>query len=377
MITVTEIRKKAERLFPEVLKAALAEEPFFPRSIRADKSLSQDFAQMSKEIAAVMAHSKERKGYGYSVHYQSRKTRQHGYQDIPSDIVFESLADYLKFLQKENEYEAFLEEARKIEVNIPQLHYWMISNPLGVVANTGNWDGLLKVCDWFLNRFEANTYYIRELPIAVHTKFIEENRGVIRSLLETLIPEKLDLSETLFEKRLRLKYSLPIIRYRSGPNVLQEIMYTDISVPLDQFVGTPLCCKAVFVIENLMNFLTFPLGGDDIVIWGKGFAIESLKEVSWLSEKHIFCWSDLDAQGFQMLSQLRSYFPKTASFLMDNKTLELFKEFAVTGTTCNIDFLEKLSADEHLLFEFLARDNLRLEQERIPQWYVIKSIEEL
>lgn len=377
MISVAEIRKKAEKLYPEVLKAALTGEAFFPRSIRADKRTSLDFTQMSQEIAALMAQSKDRKGYGYAVHYQSVKTRRHGYQDLPSDIVFECLGDYLKFLRKEKEYALFLENSARIEAQNPCLRDWLTQNVLSVVVNAGIWEDLLKVCNWFMHHFEANTYYIRELPIAVHTKFIEENKLILKNLLEMLIPEKLDLTEASFEKRFRLKFPQPVIRYRSGRNVTQEMGYRDVAVPLDQFAETPLNCRGVFVVENLMNFLTFPLGDDDIAVWGKGFAIENLKEVGWLTPKPLFCWFDLDAQGFQMLSQLRGYFPQSASFLMNIQTLELFMAFAVRGTPSQVEVLSNLSPAEHQLFELLKKDTLRLEQERIPQWYVVEKVREM
>lgn len=370
MISIADIRKKAERLYPEVLTCGLRGETPFPKSIRADKSLSPDFGQMSSEIALIMAHSKDRKGWGYRVLSKTVKTRQHGLQDIPSDVVFESLEDYLRFLGREQEYAQFLSQAAAIRQQLPQLEEWLQSNPTAVIAHLGDWEGLLKVCDWFLHRFEADRYYIRELPIAVHTKFIENNKGILRRLLDFLIPEKADGSTPTFEQRFRLKWAQPLLRYRLLDPHLEAQGYTDISVPLDQFAGQPLACRSVVVVENLMNFLTFPPLPEAIVLWGKGFAIEQLKEVDWLKDKSILYWSDLDAQGFQMLAQLRAYFPQTQSFLMDRQTLEQFREYAVVGTPCSSLRLENLSASEQEVFALLLAENLRLEQERIPQSYL-------
>lgn len=370
MITVTEIKKKAERLYPEALKSALTEEPYFPKAIRADKGLSKDFVRMSKEIAEIMAGSKDRKGFGYIVQSKPTKTRLHGIQDLPYAIEFESLMDYLKFIGREKEYKLFVESCLLIKTQIPQLNDWLIRNPLAVIRNFNKWEELLKVCDWFLHHFEEDKYYIRELPIAVHTKFIEDNRGVLRSLLDELVPDRLDPEESEFEKRFRLKYPQPIIRYRLLDNVSEEERYTDNAVPLNQFISIPLSCKTIFIVENQMNFLTFPKVENSISIWGKGFALESLKKVSWFSGKDIFYWSDLDSQGFQMLSQLRSYFPQTKAFLMDKEVLDSFSEFVVKGTPCKVQSLNNLTSEEHQLFEYLAGNNIRLEQERIPQMYV-------
>ncbi len=47
--------------------------------------------------------------------------------------------------------------------------------------------------------------YIRELPVEVHTKFIEENKGVLKNLLDYLLPEGMvHTGETDFEKRFGL-----------------------------------------------------------------------------------------------------------------------------------------------------------------------------
>lgn len=83
MITVTEIRKKADRVFPAVLTAALKGEPFFPLTLRSDKSLSKNFVEMSKEIAQVMAGSKDRKGFGYTVISETTRHRLHGTRISP------------------------------------------------------------------------------------------------------------------------------------------------------------------------------------------------------------------------------------------------------------------------------------------------------
>lgn len=116
---------------------------------------------------------------------------------------------------------------------------------------------------------------------------------------------------------------------------------------------------------------------NSIAIWGKGFAVEGLKQATWLTDKEIYYWSDLDAQGFQMLSQLRSYFAQTKSFLMDKNLLERFREFVVKGTTAKIEKLDNLSEDESVVLNSIRSQNIRLEQERIPQSVVVQEVDKL
>lgn len=376
MITVAEIKKKADRMYPQFLKAKLLGDQFFPKVLRSDKSISADFVAMSKELSELISGSKDRKGFGYVVQSRPVKTRGHGVQDIPESIVFEDQENYLQFIGKVKEFEIFIEKSTLIKNTVPQLVSWMERNPISVINNLHQWDELLKVCDWFLNHFEPNRFYIRELPIAIHTKFIEDNKAILKNLLDELIPEKLNGNESVFEKRFHLKYVQPEIRFRYlRPS--EATAHSDISVPLDEFSAHPVTCKRVFIVENKMNFLTFPEIPESLAIWGKGFAIESLKNAAWLNDKEIYYWSDLDAQGFQMLSQLRSYFRQTKSFLMDGNLLERFGEFVVQGTPSKIENLENLSESESLVFNSIKSQSLRLEQERIPQWFIIQKVNKL
>jgi hypothetical protein len=377
MISLEEIKKKAARIYPQFLKSIVLGESFFPYVLRSDKNLSVDFVEMSKEISSLISGSKDRQGFGYHVSSRPVKTRNHGFQDIPELISFEQQEDYLKFIAKEREFGQFLENVNTIRDTIPELHAWISEHPLAVVNNNGKWLDLLKVCKWFMDNFEPAKYYIRELPISVHTKFVEDNKGVLREILDHLVPGKINIEEFEFEKRFQLKYVQPLVRFRSLDVTSFNAFYDDISVPLSEFAKTSPKCNRVFIVENKMNFLTFPQVTDSIVIWGKGFAIETLRDAFWLKDKEIFYWSDLDIQGFQMLSRLRSYFPQTQAFLMDGAFLEVLEDFIVAGTPAPVTSLFNLSQSEQSVFLRLKEQNWRLEQERIPQARVIEETKRL
>lgn len=375
MITVGEIRRKSASIYSELLKDYIKDATSFPKVIRSDKSLSRDFPEMSQEIAQIMAESKDRKGFGYLVKSEPVKTRLHGIQNIPKAIVFDTLVDLLKFIGKTKEYEIFVEQSKFVLGEYPQLKEYLSKKPELIVTNFGKWDDLIKVCNWFYYHYESDRYYIRELPISVHSKFIEENKSTIQTLLDVLISEKTIRDETNFEKRFRLRYAEPTIRFRLlDPNLLKGSGYSDISVPLSQFANHIIDCRTIIVVENLMNFLTFPQVEKGIAIWGKGFAVDSLKLINWFADKKILYWSDLDVQGFQMLSQIRSYYQNVQSFLMSMETLNSYKEFWVKGTPSNIEDLPFLDDDERIVFHFLKEHNIRLEQERISQHRVIENI---
>ncbi|MBR2262038.1 MAG: DUF2399 domain-containing protein [Paludibacteraceae bacterium] len=95
--------------------------------------------------------------------------------------------------------------------------------------------------------------------------------------------------------------------------------------------------------------------------------------MKWLNNKHIYYWGDIDAQGFEILSQVRTYFPATQSFMMDKETFERFNEND-KGTKSNVATELNLSKEELELYDYLKDNDLRLEQEKIPFEYVIKNI---
>src|ERR1041385_5587560 len=141
MITSEEIKRKAKRIYSEVLNCALLNQNYFPKTIRANKVLSNNFAEMSKEISAVMSNSKDRKGFGYKVVSRRVRTRNHGLQDIPEAIVFETQEDYLKFTGKVKEFDAFISNTNKIQTLVPELSNWLLKNTQSIIANAHQWDG--------------------------------------------------------------------------------------------------------------------------------------------------------------------------------------------------------------------------------------------
>ena len=85
MITCDQIRKKAERLYPKVVRAWLeGDSSFFPRTLPSPKSLDND--DISSSIRAVQQlrnGSKETLGYGFTVEWTSRRSRRFGQNDFP------------------------------------------------------------------------------------------------------------------------------------------------------------------------------------------------------------------------------------------------------------------------------------------------------
>jgi len=375
MITPTEIRKKAENKYLTYLRSVVEELTFEPVIIIGNKKPNDDTAQFGKELTELIAYSKEKKGYGYSIEYRKVKTRKHGEQDIPVSIGFMTERDYLKFIGKEQETVNFRRDVERILSAFPELYEWVCRFPDKILSNHKVWGDLLKICTYFKNNPNPQLY-IRELPVQVDTKFIERNKGIIKDLLDIIIAESVNTGESRFESRFNLRYDEPLVRFRVLDKNLSQALFSnvdDLSVPISQFQKVEIPVEAVYIVENKMNMLTFPPIHKSIVVWGHGFGVDILKDVTWLKSKKIFYWGDLDAHGFQILSEIRMHFPQVKSFLMDRATFDLFYEDAV-GTETNVEKELCLTQEEKTMFEYVKENKFRLEQEKIPQEYVISKI---
>lgn len=390
MITPEDIKIKADNWYKEFLIAAIRGESFFPKDVRFGKikhsDILENISRVDSELQNLRRESKEYKGYGYTIEFVRRNDRSISYQQFPNRIRFDTEQDYLKYIHKEKEFLVFKQAVCQITERVPRLYDWLLQNPLEVIKNIGKWDGLLKVCEYFV-KDPCPGRYVRELPIGVHTKFIEENKAVIKYLLDYLIEDYVNKEEKDFEKRFGLKYNEPLIRLRILDEDISKRYFsglTDISIPQNDINNMNIDHDRVFIIENktsfsnIFNFLTLPLMRRTIAIFGNGFQLVLLKDAKWLKEKQIIYWGDIDPHGFQILSQMRSYYPQTRSLMMDFETFNVFQEFVVQGSETNVSHLDNLTPDEDMLFKhLLSSKQNRLEQERINQTFALMKIETL
>jgi hypothetical protein len=306
--------------------------------------------------------------------FQQVKTKFLGTQDLPTSIYFDTEKDFLKFLGKEKEVELFKINVEKIIKSFPELKEWVTNKPTKVIANESEWESILKVCQYFKQNPNPNLY-IRELPINVHTKFIERNQSVIKELLDVLITEHINYNENQFEKRFNLKYAEPQIRFKILDKEISQNFFSgidDIAIPASQFEELNLPIERVIVFENKTSFytvLTLPKMTKAVALFGSGFSVSNLKNVYWFENKELLYWGDIDVQGFEILSQFRNYFPQAQSVLMDKLTFEKFFE-QDKGTPTNISTKLNLTEEEQQLYDILKTNNWRLEQEKIPFEYV-------
>ncbi len=381
MISSNEIHKKATNQYFRFIETWFKKTSFFPLDIPANKQAIGNFANLQNEINDLLKNSKQNKNFGYNIELNQVNTKKYGIQSLPSRIWFETQIDFLKFIDKQNEFEKLQKNIEIIESRILQLTNWSINSYKKVIKYQDVWNEILLVCKYFLENPKPNLY-IRELPITLETKFVENHKPIISELLEILIPEYINSNESLFEKRFNLKYAEPLVRFLILDEEIASQFFNglkDISIPTKDFTSLQLPVKRCIIIENkttIYPFLTLPPLKNTIAIYGGGYNVATQKNINWLNETDILYWGDIDAQGFEILSQVRTFYRHTKSILMDIETLSTFNNYAVEGTLSNIKATLNLTQTEYKVYNQIKAMNIRLEQEKIHFEFVNKLIKE-
>ena len=380
MINPSQIKQKAARKYQQFLRSVIDKQNFFPLEFPVGK-IPQEYIPLRDEVTCLIDESKSNLGYGYTVELKTKNTRHYGEQSIPTKISIETESDYLKLIKKQAEFTKFQASIELICLSVPQLEEWMLNNPQKVIEYADRWRDLLKVCRYFQSNPRPNLY-IRELPIEVHTKFIEDNKSIIRSLLEAILAVEViqpvdKQKKHNFEQKFSLKYEEPLVRFRILDKQLREKHYfpfSDLTVTLSEFEQIKWGKHCCFITENKMNFLTLPNLQNSFAIWGGGYRTQILKSVIWLADCPIFYSGDIDADGFKILDQFRGYFPQTVSVMMNEDTFNTFKNFAVDVDQSEPENLSNLTTEEYALYSYVCHEGKRLEQEHISQDFAIQHL---
>ncbi len=174
-----------------------------------------------------------------------------------------------------------------------------------------------------------------------------------------------------FNQRYGLRSDPPLVRFRLLDPELTIRGLDDLSLPPEQFASLKVPLQRVFLTENRTNGLAFPECPGSLVVFGLGYGLESLAQVTWLGDVQVHYWGDLDTHGFGILNRLRGILPDARSFLMDRRTLDAHR--ALWGQEpADKRYRGKparLTRPERALFDDLRLNRLgervRLEQERI------------
>jgi len=376
MITPQGLLAKSDKIFFKIAGAALKEENPFPLFIPSDKKIKDTgFNNLHGAIVPLYNHSKEAKGKGYTVAWKT-KNIQGSQQKIPGKIYYETLEDYLFFTRREKDFLKIKEAFQLIATSFPLNASWAKEQPAFLLTYAAIMPDLLKVVRYFFDHDPPHALYLRELPIQVHTKFIEDNAKPLKKMLDTILPvEKINFEEKDFSGRYKIKRPNIYTQVRVLDDTLKSTLgFNELALTIDDASLLTWQPDKVFIIENGACFRSFPKVKNSVAIFGEGFKSRVSKHIPWLAKCELYCWFDMDAAGFEMLHMVRQYYNHARSFLMDEATYDDFSAFSVYSAYRKIE-LSLLNPDEQKMYYFLQKENRRLEQERISNAYVQRRLD--
>ena len=381
MITPQNIEKKALRHYKAFLTAVLTRTHFFPLSIKGNKGkANQPMDVLFPALKRLLEGAKNKKGYGYTVTLKAVQTRHAGEISMPDEIYFENVEDYVKFIEKEQEFLAFRKVAMKSQKLLPAILPWMQENPLKVIKHLVDWETILKIGQYFLDN-PLPKLYARALPLDIPTIFIENNTAILTEVLNAILPQTaINHQENIFEKRFGLLYAEPVIRMRALEEaIFKDWSVNDVSLPLSAWQKQLPKVKTIFICTDLLNFLRFPNHPESLIIYGESSTLNILKELDWLSKKVIYLWGDITIKSFQTLSELRQSFPQIQPFLMDKITFSKHQKMANSIAKNELAIIPALTPNEQdfLLFLNNLEGGNSLLQQHISQVYLKKQLKQL
>jgi len=340
-----------------------------------NKALRDEFNSIRRWIAEVQ------KLTGFRIVYKTLRHRVIGENTIPSEAWVDTLESAIALLNKHQQlaqFECLVTETRE---RTPELINWVKRYPLKALALTEIWSRLLDCVVWRKHHPHPDIY-LRQVSLpGIDSKFIEQNRSVLAALLDLALPPEQIKAEATgvkqFECRFGFRSKPEKIRFRLLDTRLALLPGTDADISLTtndfrslhQKSAFASQLKRVFITENEINFLAFPPQNNSMVIFGAGYGFDALAEATWLTQKEIFYWGDIDTHGFIILDQLRSKFAHVQSILMNESTLMAHQEFWGQELKPEYRELHQLTDDEQNLYQALLAnkhaEHLRLEQERI------------
>ncbi|MBO6655881.1 MAG: hypothetical protein JJ934_03255 [Pseudomonadales bacterium] len=208
---------------------------------------------------------------------------------------------------------------------------------------------------------------LRAVPLAgTDTKFVENNEKVITELMDTRFEGKVSqLGLKAFIGCTPSQHHWLLVADLDG----NQFPFEQIRIRDSELTISALPTSNILIVENEQCLYLLPKLKNTIAVLGSGNNLNWLK-ASWLDDRAVGYWGDIDTWGLTLLSAARTYRPKLDALLM---TIDIYKEhqerFAVCEETTagNTPPQQLTRSEQELYAHLLEQERGRLEQERIPK----------
>jgi hypothetical protein len=309
----------------------------------------------------------------YSLQWQSVGGRHIGRNELPTRAVVSSLTQAWALLGVREPVQRY-DEILAVAEGHPAVRAWMVDRPHRALELHHAMPELVAAHAWLDNHRDSSRY-LREISApGVDTKFAEKHRSVLAAMLG--VPS----TASGFLSALGLRSKAELVRIRPSSSLGLPTPLTEMAVRATELAELAIAPRSAVVIENEITYLSVDVPTEGAVIWGKGFDVDKVGRLPWLSDAGIIYWGDIDTHGFAILDRLRAWLPQARSVLMDRDTLLAHRDRWVREDRPAKSSLTRLTSDELDLYVDLVGDALgervRLEQERVDWRWVQDRLRE-
>ena len=333
--------------------------------ITADFGLARDWIASWRKQASIQ------------LEWRAFSHRLFGDNELPVAAVISDAESVAGLLGTRREWGTFREMIARCRDSFPELLGWLAKRPTAALDLAPDWPAILAAVAWIRDHPRSGLYLRQIDAPGVHTKLVEKHRGTLTELLDRVLPaEAIDVTAqgtAGFARRYGFRGKPERIRIRfldPACATAPDRLGLDLTLEAAAFAVLAPPVEHVFITENEINFLAFPDCPRSLVIFGSGYGWSALATASWLRQRVIHYWGDIDTHGFAILDQLRSCLPHVRSILMHREIFLKHREFWTIEPNPVRHELPRLTAEENSTLEALKANSgvaaPRLEQEKLP-----------
>jgi len=361
-----------QKAYEDFLRRTIRKEDFQPVRLRGGKKKPETTQALHQAIQGFLTYEKKEGQPGWNITWEHWQSRKLGKQRWPVDIIIATEEDLVFILKKQEEVSRFRQQLETLVAWNDKISGWLEAQPNRVLQYHPHWKDICAVLD-FLMQQDCTAFYLRNLPVPVHTKFIETHQSSILSLIRHFQPERFSIEINDLEKALglRKKPLLYPVRWLDKAMAIQHTAGFDVlALTPSALKSAGWVLKEIWLVENETNLYLLPHRQNALAICSMGYSLHGLKDIPLFFRSSLIYWGDLDEDGFIMLGNFRQYYPHLQSVLMDHQTvLHHQKEIE----TINYRFskpVEGLQKKENVAYLHLLEKKGRIEQEKLQQAFV-------
>ena len=217
----------------------------------------------------------------YALQWQSIGGRQIGRNRLPVRAVVSSTEQAWALLGVAALVRRF-DELLTLAHQHPRVREWVVDHPHHALGLGPEMSRLIAAYVWLDGHRQSNRY-LREISApGVDTKFAERHRPVLAAML--------GVSSTAsgFLAGLGLRSKPGLVRLRPAPSLgVPGPTLTELAGRSEELAQLSVEPRVALIIENEISYLSVDVPEDGVVIWGKGFEVDSVGQLRWLAEADI------------------------------------------------------------------------------------------